>query len=610
MSSAYQPLIPATPRFNAQGIACSTSYDDLYHSASGALEQARYVFLQGNGLPQRWRQRQQFTILETGFGLGNNFLATWEAWRQDPQRSQRLHFVSFEAHPFTASDLAHMLASTPASLRDLADQLIAQWPLLVPGIHRLEFEQGALTLTLCLGDIHTMSHRMQCYADAFYLDGFAPRVNPAMWSAKLFGQLVRMSAPGATAATWCSATQVRTDLQNAGFIVERHPGFAFKRHMIKAQLREHLGHPYASIPTEAVHIIGGGIAGAATAYALALRGIASVVFDPVFTQGLGGAHAGHAAVALRPVFSVDDPPRARLSRAGVLWAAKRWLPLSPSVQRCPAWVPAADAAEANLQRQSVNTLELDTDWVQYRAVASDGLPTTEWAPYGGLWFPQALMARPEQLIKQLLSHPLIRTNTQPIVAIETHEQGWLVRAADATAYIASQVVLANAAGAHPLLAAQVPSHHMPRFQSMDLLGGQSEHVHNAQWPVNPKHMTAGNGYVIPLGNQQYVVGSTYTAEPKQWPSWAEHQQIMQKVHGLLPGQTQSIELCSAWYGQRAAMADHMPVLGQVKPGLWLNAAYGSYGFSWAALSAEVISTQLAAEPAVIERDVLRALFLR
>ena len=89
MTRAFKPLIPATPTFNDTGIARSDRYEDVYHSASGALEQANYVFLQGNGLPERWQGRDQFTVLETGFGLGNNFLATWAAWRDDAKRSER-----------------------------------------------------------------------------------------------------------------------------------------------------------------------------------------------------------------------------------------------------------------------------------------------------------------------------------------------------------------------------------------------------------------------------------------------------------------------------------------------------------------------------------------
>ena len=91
-------LTPARIDFSGQ-VPRSLDDGDIYHSADGALAQAQHVFLGGNGLPQRWRGRRHFSILETGFGLGHNFLATWAAWRADPQRSEQLHFVSLERHP-------------------------------------------------------------------------------------------------------------------------------------------------------------------------------------------------------------------------------------------------------------------------------------------------------------------------------------------------------------------------------------------------------------------------------------------------------------------------------------------------------------------------------
>lgn len=83
----------------------SPGFGDVYHPEWGALEQARRVFLHGNDLPRRWQGKGSFTVCETGFGLGNNFVALWQAWRDDPQRSARLHVLSFEAHPFTRPDM-------------------------------------------------------------------------------------------------------------------------------------------------------------------------------------------------------------------------------------------------------------------------------------------------------------------------------------------------------------------------------------------------------------------------------------------------------------------------------------------------------------------------
>ncbi len=96
------PITPARLAWTADGTPYSEHFDDVYHSRDGGLGQARHVFLAGNGLPERWRGRERFAVVETGFGLGLNFLATWAAWREDPRRCARLHFVSCELHPFHA----------------------------------------------------------------------------------------------------------------------------------------------------------------------------------------------------------------------------------------------------------------------------------------------------------------------------------------------------------------------------------------------------------------------------------------------------------------------------------------------------------------------------
>src|SRR6185295_16452359 len=205
--------------FAADGTPFSETFGDVYHSAEGGLAQARHVFLAGNGLPERWRGRDLFTVLETGFGLGLSFLATWNAWRDDSARCRRLHFVSIEKHPFAAGDLAFLWEKYP-ELKKESRELIALWPMLVPGVHRMEFEGGKVVLTLFMGDIADGLPQLQLAADAIYLDGFAPQKNPQMWEPALLRHLGRLAAPGATLATWSVASSVRSSLEGAGFAVE------------------------------------------------------------------------------------------------------------------------------------------------------------------------------------------------------------------------------------------------------------------------------------------------------------------------------------------------------------------------------------------------------
>jgi tRNA 5-methylaminomethyl-2-thiouridine biosynthesis bifunctional protein len=165
------PISAAEVDFSEPAVARAPAYDDLYHPRSGAFAQAQQVFLEGNGLPERWRRRARFTILETGFGLGNNFLATWTALRSDPARCERLFFVSIEKHPLSRADLqrAHSTSQAP----ELARQLIAAWPPATCNLHTLDFEAGRVRLLLAYGDVQAWARELVARVDAFYLDGFA-----------------------------------------------------------------------------------------------------------------------------------------------------------------------------------------------------------------------------------------------------------------------------------------------------------------------------------------------------------------------------------------------------------------------------------------------------
>lgn len=221
----------ATLVFNEAGIPVSEHYGDVYHAASGAVAQAKHVFLAGNGLPDRWRGKKRFVILETGFGLGINFLTTWQAWLVDEQRCDELDFISVEKHPFHAKDMKKALQNIPV-FDGLADEMLRDWPALTRGEHRIDFSQGRVHLYLYWGEANEILSGLKTKVDAFYLDGFSPAVNTQMWSAPLFMNLSRYSHEQTTLATWSVAGSVRRGLKEAGFSVDKRTGFAEKRQML------------------------------------------------------------------------------------------------------------------------------------------------------------------------------------------------------------------------------------------------------------------------------------------------------------------------------------------------------------------------------------------
>ena len=227
----HRMIVPAKLSFTSDGTPYSEEYQDVYHSAAGGLEQARHVFLGGNELPARWRGREAFTIVETGFGLGLNFLAAWQAWQEDPQRCSRLHFVSFEKHPFAADDLALAHGRWP-ELAGLSAELREKWPAPAPGAQHLNFADGRIALTLYLGDASSLVAQLAVEADAYFIDGFAPAKNPELWSPQFLAALTHSAAPGATLATWSVAGVVRAGLAACGWSLEKREGFAHKREML------------------------------------------------------------------------------------------------------------------------------------------------------------------------------------------------------------------------------------------------------------------------------------------------------------------------------------------------------------------------------------------
>jgi tRNA U34 5-methylaminomethyl-2-thiouridine-forming methyltransferase MnmC len=205
-------------------VPVARAFDDPYFSLAGGLEETRHVFLNGNGLPDRLGEG--FRIAELGFGTGLNLLATVLAHRGPGH----VHYTSFEAFPLPAPDIARALAAFP-ELAPIAPLFLQQW---AAGATTMHFPN--LTAEVILGDARQTLPAWASQADAWYLDGFSPAKNPELWSPTLMAAVARHTAPGGTFATYTAAGHVRRSLAEAGFTVDRRPGFGRKRHMTVGRL--------------------------------------------------------------------------------------------------------------------------------------------------------------------------------------------------------------------------------------------------------------------------------------------------------------------------------------------------------------------------------------
>ncbi len=622
----------------ASGAPYSPRFGDRYRSEGGGLEQARSVFLGGCGLPAIWADAPRWTVLETGFGLGLNFLVTWAAWKADPQRPKLLHFVSTEAFPASAADVLRSARSHP-DLLPLAEQLSGQLWGLLPGVHRLVFEGGRVLLTLCIGNAKTILREQNFEADSVYLDGFSPERNPDIWDLHTFKAVARCCKRGTRIATWTIARSVRDALTQCGFVVRKVPGVPPKRDNLQGEynpaweprkVRPFVGAD--QLPARCV-VIGAGLAGSAAAASLARRGWQVTVLDAADTPAAGAS--GLPAGVLAPHVSPDDSLLSRLSRSGVraTWQQAVAL-LQPDEdyaltgvleramerpRQMPAdWKPGGALADAA------------HDWVQPASgetLAGCQLPADEAA----LWHVRAGWVRPSQLVKAWLRSPDIERQGNAHVTRLIFEEGvwkaWgeqdqLLASAELVvlaAGFASQELAASmesgAATSQPMLALQA-------IRGQVTWAPQTPGIQGA-WPGFPVN---GSGSLIPAvplpadhqatgtASLAWVTGSSYERDNARPDIREEDQQYnMNRLQALLPAAADAASQAplNAWSGVRCATPTRLPALGPLNaapaPGVWVCTGMGSRGLTFAALCGELLAARLHGEPLPVEQRLADAL---
>ena len=629
---------PAELAFDKDGTPFSPAYGDVYHSADSGPGQSRHVFLGGNDLPGRWAHAPLFTILETGFGLGLNFLATWQAWLADPARPGRLHYFSIEKSPFGRDALA-ALHERYAEFAPLARQLRDAWPPLVPGLHRLHFEDGRVTLTLAFADVVDLAPLLQFQADAIYLDGFAPQRNTEMWSPQLMKRLARLARPGTSVATYSASGAVREALESAGFSIEKRPGFGRKRDMLRGTFAPRWSSRRAARTAPACTdrraiVVGASLAGAAVCERLAARGwrIDLVERRPPPSTQAPPLYAG----VFHPHISRDDCILSRVARCGYLYASPRWLALERAGHRlawsrCGVLQLPGTADEERRMEGAVSLAGYPAGYAQYlprdEAEARSGCRLNA----GGWWFPGGGWIRPASLVAAQLAAADGRAGARIAAHFGTAVQAiarlggeWQAIGPDGSVIAAAPVlVLANSNDMTRLA---------PVAQPLATVRGQVSYL-PAGAVAAPGVVLSGKGYVLPAFEGIVVTGSTYDFgidDPE--PRIEGHAANLARLSRMLPEAAALPDpgTLDGAVGFRCVAPDHLPLVGALPdvaaarerqaglsgaqlpelprcPGLYCASGYGSRGLVWSALAGELIASLIEGEPAPLEADLAEAL---
>lgn len=618
MNSSYA-IQHASLEWDAQGLPFASDYQDVYYSRHDPLGESSHVFVQGNRLPERFAALaagEDFVIAELGFGAGLNFLNTCRHWCASAPAGASLHYVSCELHPFRRDDLARLHAHFP-ELQDFAAVLREALPLPCTGLHQLRLHFGAhrVVLSLLYGPAAELP---RCLAtvpglqlDAVFLDGFAPSANPGMWADELFRSLAPFCHADTTLSTYSVAGAVRRALQGAGFAFEKLPGFAGKRHMLRATLPDAPVRSASRKRTGEVVVLGAGLAGCSTARALAEAGWQVLVLEAAAAPAAAASGNPRGVLHLKPA-TVDSPDNRfnlhawlyalreyrRLALPDGLWSPTGMLQLAHDARMQKRF---ARLAASNLYPPGIFEV-ID----QERASAVAGVPLSQPA----LHFPGSGWLNPAALCRWYLSHPGITLRCAARVAtLQDSGAGWqleLATPAGTGQLVAQHVVLCTAEAIHEL----EQTRHIPVICNR----GQVD-----QYAAAPDEADAavvcGQGYFLPAGADGLIsVGGSFSltgdSPGARAADSALHRAQLAATSRDLAARIDGREPVLQRRATRCTLADRMPVAGLIEASssgamLWVNAAHGSQGLARTPLCAAWLSALISRTPGPLDAVLAR-----
>ncbi|BFM49274.1 bifunctional tRNA (5-methylaminomethyl-2-thiouridine)(34)-methyltransferase MnmD/FAD-dependent 5-carboxymethylaminomethyl-2-thiouridine(34) oxidoreductase MnmC [Marinomonas sp. THO17] len=652
MLNSYRLASPKLD-WSPEGAPISSEFDDVYFDKESGLEETRYVFIKHNRLIERWSSMTQrhFVIAETGFGTGLNFLCAIQGFLDCAPKDKQLHFISVEKFPMSKDALHSALKMWP-SLTSFSEELIAVYPEACHGLHRLSLANGRIQLSLWFGEAEQGFASLDADVDAWFLDGFAPSKNPEMWSEKLFHHIHRLSHQGTTFATFTAAGIVRRGLQQVGFDVRKVKGFGHKREMAIGQLektsktlseRMSQGQAWFNVRQDSpaqigrVLVVGSGLSGAHTAFALAQQGIEVTVWEQ---EDVIAKHAsGNPQGMLYPKLAAEDTPLNRFYLSGFLQAAAMYQTLDPDGEfwRQSGLLQIPKNAKEAQRFEKLLTAKLYPETV---LTASKQKPGSLHLPLSGWVAPQALC---EHLLSHDKIHVQLNCKLQSISKVQeenTQDKVWQVSNGKEKHFF-SHVVICTANQTHQLKDLPDNPAYAIRGQvaNMPLEAAEQACIKatgNTQ-ALDFKQVLCEFGYVSPALKGKLHFGSTYDLNDTDTDVRPEgHERNLKILESLLalPDNTFNVSDCQGRTAFRCAVPDYTPIVGPIQSDiqyrqtfeplsknakwqsnqiaepasqLYLNIGHGSRGLVSTPLSGQYIASLILSTPSPLEQNISRIL---
>jgi len=172
-------------------------YQEIYHSQTGALEEAQKKYIEPLGV------KDNQVILDICFGLGYNTFAAIE-------NAKHLKIIALEKDPKVLEDLQTL-------------DIKGNYNIIKKVAKDYYYKDDNYEIKLILGPAEETIKKVKEKFDVVFLDPFAPRNNPELWTEEFFKEIYSKMKKGAKLATYSCARKIRDNLKSAGFKVINGP---------------------------------------------------------------------------------------------------------------------------------------------------------------------------------------------------------------------------------------------------------------------------------------------------------------------------------------------------------------------------------------------------
>lgn len=572
----------------------SSHFDDIYFAVEDGLAESRYVFLEKNNLPSAWTKQDRFTICETGFGTGLNFLCAWTLFEKTAAPHQKLHYYSFEKYPLSSTEIKKYLMHWSGEFDGRLERLCAEYPLRVGGWHTLHLTPR-VTLTLMFDDANRAIAELDVPVDCWFLDGHAPAKNPDMWSDNLFAHMGRLSTQGARFATFTAAGFVRRGLAAAGFDVAKDRGFGRKRDMSVGVFRGvEMARPDILPAPQKIAIIGGGIAGAACVSELVQRGVEVHLFEK---HSIASGGSGNMRGLFNPRFTAQRGFEADFYGPAFSKAHHLFQKLSESddvgYQPCGSLHLVLDEDKHKRFRGVIDTWGWHSDHLQLLDNQDASRQAGINIGQSALFLPEAGMVNPAR-VTAVLAGMTQQHHMVEIADISAHNDKWKVGTD-----IFDAVVIAGGVDTARFL----QTSHLP----LQSVRGQISYIRTPEPLSGLRTNLCYGGYCTRPFDGQMVVGSTF----QHWLHDRalrdeDHRDVLEKMVAATNIQDSDFALWGGRAAFRCAAKDRVPIIGQIDAGmdgLHISAAHGSHGLLSAQMGAMIIAADMFHDGQIVPRSV-------